>query len=77
MEVLIQFGADLNIKDADCWTPLHAAVACGNLDLVQFLVENSASMVEINTDGNMPIDLVEDSEDIEVYLDQMMSQKGE
>lgn len=74
--VLVQNGADLNIKDADLWTPLHAAVACGNYDLAKFLIENGASLIEINTDGNMPIDLVEDNEDIEMLLDNSMVDLG-
>ena len=73
VDVLVKSGANLNIKDADLWTPLHAAVACGNLELCKYLCENGASMVEINTDGNMPIDLVEDNEDIEIYLDGKMA----
>lgn len=76
VETLINHGADLDIKDADLWTPLHAAVACGNYDLVRFLVEQGASLVEINTDGNMPIDLVEDMEEIEIFLDDAMAKKG-
>ena len=74
--MLVENGADLNIKDADLWTPLHAAVACGNYELVQYLVEHGASLVEINTDGNMPIDLVEDNEDIEIFLDESMAKAG-
>lgn len=76
VDVLIKFRADLNIKDADLWTPLHAAVACGNYHLVKYLVEKGASLIEINTDGNMPIDLVDDNVDIEVYLDQTMTDAG-
>lgn len=76
VETLIRHGADLDIKDADLWTPLHAAVACGNLALVKYLVEKGASLVEINTDGNMAIDLVEDMEEIEIFLDEAMAGKG-
>ena len=87
VEVLVEHGADLNIKDADLWTPLHAAVACGNYDLAKYLIDNGASLIEINTDGNMPIDLVEinteegdeendDNEDIEILLDQSMVNEG-
>ena len=74
--VLVAGGANLNVKDADFWTPLHAAVACGNYDLVKILGDNGADLVAINADGNMPIDLVDDNEDIEVYLDNAMTEKG-
>ncbi len=78
MHVLVKGGASLNIKDADLWTPLHAAVACENYDLVVFLVENGADLVAINADGNMPIDLNDDNEnqEIEVFLDEKMTEKG-
>ena len=76
VHVLVQNGAKLNIKDADLWTPLHAAVACGNSELVKYLVEHGADMVAINADGNMPIDLVDENEAIEVYLDKIMTEKG-
>lgn len=75
--MLVEGGAALDIKDADLWTPLHAAVACGNFDLVKYLVEHGADLVAINADGNMPIDLVDDNEDIEFYLDEKMTEKGE
>ena len=54
-------------------------MACGNYELVKYLVDNGASMVKINTDGNMPIDLVEDNEeneDIEIFLDNAMADAG-
>ena len=76
VHVLVENDATLNIKDADLWTPLHAAVACGNCDLVKYLVEHGADMVAINADGNMPIDLVDENEEIEVYLDKMMTEEG-
>lgn len=77
VEVLVNHGANLDIKDADLWTPLHAAVACGNYDLAKYLIDNGASLIEINTDGNMPIDLDnEDNEDIEILLDECMVKAG-
>ncbi|XP_065064443.1 protein phosphatase 1 regulatory inhibitor subunit 16B-like [Rhopilema esculentum] len=76
VHVLVAGGANLNVKDADFWTPLHAAVACGNYDLVKILGDNGADLVAINADGNMPIDLVDENEDIEVYLDNAMTEKG-
>jgi len=76
VHVLVENAAALDIKDADLWTPLHAAVACGNFEIVKFLVEHGADMVAINADGNMPIDLVDENEDIEMYLDKMMTEKG-
>ena len=76
VHTLIEHGATVNIRDADLWTPLHAAVACGNVELVKYLVQHGASLVAINADGNMPIDLVEDNEEVEIHLDKKMTEEG-
>lgn len=39
---LIEAGCDINIQDADGWTPLHCAASCNNLPLVKLLIENGA-----------------------------------
>ena len=38
MKLLIEFGANVNAKDSEQWTPLHAAATCGNLQLVKYLI---------------------------------------
>lgn len=38
MKLLIEFGANLNAKDSEKWTPLHAAATCGLLHLVKYLI---------------------------------------
>lgn len=35
---LLDAGADVNARDSELWTPLHAAATCGHLRLVQLLV---------------------------------------
>ena len=37
--VLLEAGADVNARDSELWTPLHAAATCGHLRLVQLLVQ--------------------------------------
>ncbi|XP_074745425.1 protein phosphatase 1 regulatory subunit 16A [Strix uralensis] len=63
--VLLEAGADVNARDSELWTPLHAAATCGHLRLVQLLVRRGADLLAVNSDGNMPYDLCED----EVTLD--------
>lgn len=38
MKLLIEFGGNVNAKDSESWTPLHAAATCGHLHLVKWLI---------------------------------------
>jgi protein phosphatase 1 regulatory subunit 16A len=38
MKLLIDFGANVNARDTEQWTPLHAAATCGHLHLVKYLI---------------------------------------
>lgn len=46
--LLIQAGYDVNIKDYDGWTPLHAAAHWGKEEACRILVENLCDMDLIN-----------------------------
>ncbi|XP_014749318.1 PREDICTED: protein phosphatase 1 regulatory subunit 16A-like [Sturnus vulgaris] len=37
--LLLDSGAAVNARDAELWTPLHAAATCGHLGLVQLLIQ--------------------------------------
>ncbi|NWY61497.1 PP16A phosphatase, partial [Chionis minor] len=37
--VLLESGANVNARDSELWTPLHAAATCGHLHLVQLLIQ--------------------------------------
>ncbi|XP_064010530.1 protein phosphatase 1 regulatory subunit 16A isoform X2 [Pogoniulus pusillus] len=71
--VLLDAGADVNARDSELWTPLHAAATCGHLHLVQLLIQRGADLLATNSDGNMPYDLCED----EVTLDCLESAMAE
>ena len=37
--VLVDNGADVNFRDIELWTPLHAAATCGHVGICRYLVE--------------------------------------
>lgn len=48
VRLLIQAGYEVNIKDYDGWTPLHAAAHWGKEGACRILVENQCDMDLIN-----------------------------
>merc|ERR1719289_71558 len=75
MKVLVEFGANVNAADSEQWTPLHAASTCGHLHLVKFLIENGASLLAVNGDGNMPYDICEDETTLS-FIENEMAKRG-
>ncbi|EAT35050.1 AAEL012753-PA, partial [Aedes aegypti] len=57
VEFLVQNGADVNRKDNEGWTPLHATSSCGFLSIARYLIENGADLAAINSDGELALDL--------------------
>ena len=76
IDILLDHGANLDSVDRELWTPLHAATACGNEDIVEYLLDQGANIVAINADGNMPIDLAEDDEELREILEAEMEEQG-
>lgn len=75
MSLLLEFGANVDARDTEQWTPLHAACTCGHLNLVKILVENDADLLAVNGDGNMPFDICEDEATLD-YIETQMVKKG-
>ncbi|NWS09674.1 PP16A phosphatase, partial [Pachyramphus minor] len=76
VSVLLDAGADVNSRDTELWTPLHAAATCGHLRLVQLLIQRGADLLAVNSDGNMPYDLCEDEATLD-FLESAMAEQGE
>ena len=74
-EVILEHSVDINARDIEGWTPLHAAAATGNIQMINLLIDNGASLVAINNDDKMPIDVAADS-DIKYVLQQKMIEAG-
>lgn len=39
VKLLLNHGANVNAKDNELWTPLHAAATCGHINLVKILIQ--------------------------------------
>jgi|GEM_PF-2280733 len=59
VQLLIEYGADVNAQSLNGNTALHIAVKYGHEELVAYLLENNADYTLETTDGKKPSDLVE------------------
>ena len=59
-KLLIELGADVDIKDDVGETPLHGAAGWGNTEIVKFLIASGADVNSICTDGMTPLDWATD-----------------
>ncbi|XP_064611198.1 protein phosphatase 1 regulatory subunit 16A-like isoform X2 [Liolophura sinensis] len=75
LQVLLQYGANVNARDTELWTPLHAAATCGHINLCKYLIDAGAELLAVNADGNMPYDICEDEVTLD-YIETEMAKKG-
>ncbi len=54
------FEADLQVRDIEGWTPLHAASAVGSIQIAQFLIDRGAKPSSLNLSCEFPVDVAED-----------------
>ncbi|XP_061570973.1 protein phosphatase 1 regulatory subunit 12A isoform X3 [Cololabis saira] len=74
LKLLIQAGYDVNIKDYDGWTPLHAAAHWGKEEACRILVENLCDMDLINKMGQTAFDVAD--EDVLGYLEELQKKQN-
>ncbi|GFT73865.1 protein phosphatase 1 regulatory subunit 16A [Nephila pilipes] len=75
MKLLLEFGANVNAKDSEQWTPFHAAATCGHLHIVKYLISKGADLLAVNADGNMPYDICDDDATLD-YIENEMAKRG-
>ena len=56
-ELLLAFGANINLKDSDGRTPLHRCTASNNFDAVELLIRIGASLEVSDSKGKTPLDI--------------------
>ncbi|XP_074126957.1 protein phosphatase 1 regulatory subunit 12A isoform X5 [Sminthopsis crassicaudata] len=74
LKLLLQAGYDVNIKDYDGWTPLHAAAHWGKEEACRILVDNLCDMDMINKVGQTAFDVAD--EDILGYLEELQKKQN-
>ena len=55
VRVLLGAGADVNIRNANGYTPLHFAVPRGHVEVVRLLLDAGADVNALSSDGHSPI----------------------
>ncbi|XP_041110228.1 protein phosphatase 1 regulatory subunit 12A-like isoform X8 [Polyodon spathula] len=73
LKLLIQAGYDVNIKDYDGWTPLHAAAHWGKEEACRVLVESLCDMDTVNKVGQTAFDVAD--EDVLGYLEELQKKQ--
>ena len=59
--LLLDWKADVDVKDGDDWTPLHLAACHGHLEVGKLLIARNATWRSKNKDGKTPFELTFDS----------------
>ena len=58
VRLLLNYGADANVKNKDGTSPLHRACEHGHLDIMKLLLDSGAHVNAVDTEGNTPLHLV-------------------
>ncbi|XP_076125298.1 protein phosphatase 1 regulatory subunit 12A isoform X2 [Alosa pseudoharengus] len=61
LKVLLQCGMDVDARDIDGWTPLHAAAHWGQEEACTLLSEHLCDMNAVNNVGQTPLDVADEN----------------
>ncbi|XP_060891496.1 protein phosphatase 1 regulatory subunit 12A isoform X2 [Labrus mixtus] len=61
LKVLLQCGVDVDGRDVDGWTPLHAAAHWGLEEVCTLLADNMCDMGAVNNVGQTPLDVADEN----------------
>ncbi|CAK6961475.1 protein phosphatase 1 regulatory subunit 12A isoform X3 [Scomber scombrus] len=61
LKVLLKCGVDVDSRDSDGWTPLHAAAHWGQEEVCTLLTDNMCDMGAINIVGQTPLDVADEN----------------
>jgi ankyrin repeat protein len=74
LDALLACGADVNYQPSSGWTPLAAAASFGDVDIVQRLIDQGATIDKISVDGRTALCLAADRGWVDVV--KLLLQKG-
>uniref|UniRef100_H3DF77 Protein phosphatase 1 regulatory subunit n=1 Tax=Tetraodon nigroviridis TaxID=99883 RepID=H3DF77_TETNG len=61
LKVLLRCGVDVNSRDVDGWTPLHAAAHWGQEEVCGLLADSMCDMGAVNNVGQTPLDVADEN----------------
>ncbi|XP_054632542.1 protein phosphatase 1 regulatory subunit 12A isoform X2 [Dunckerocampus dactyliophorus] len=61
LKVLLQCGVDVDSRDVDGWTPLHAGAHWGQEEVCTLLMDHMSDMTAINNVGQTPLDVADEN----------------
>nr|XP_057931985.1 protein phosphatase 1 regulatory subunit 12A isoform X2 [Doryrhamphus excisus] len=61
LKVLLQCGVDVDSRDVDGWTPLHAGAHWGQEEVCTLLMDHMCDMTAINNVGQTPLDVADEN----------------
>uniref|UniRef100_A0A4W6DYP3 Protein phosphatase 1 regulatory subunit n=1 Tax=Lates calcarifer TaxID=8187 RepID=A0A4W6DYP3_LATCA len=61
LKVLLQCGVDVDSRDIDGWTPLHAATHWGQEEVCTLLADHMCDMAAVNNVGQTPLDVADEN----------------
>ncbi|KAK2842363.1 hypothetical protein Q5P01_012563 [Channa striata] len=61
LKVLLQCGVDVDSRDIDGWTPLHAAAHWGQEEVCTLLADHMCDMTAVNNVGQTPLDVADEN----------------
>lgn len=73
--LLIAFGADINYKDKNGWTPLMHAVGKDHLEMVKLLLSNQADLSIVDKKGRNVLDILTEIGDTDTEEYKLLSSK--
>uniref|UniRef100_A0A8D0H2U9 Protein phosphatase 1 regulatory subunit 27 n=1 Tax=Sphenodon punctatus TaxID=8508 RepID=A0A8D0H2U9_SPHPU len=59
VKLLVKYGANIQQKDENGWTPLHMACSDSYIDIARYLISLGAEMNATNNEGETPSDLID------------------
>ncbi|AOW04431.1 ankyrin repeat-containing domain protein [Yarrowia lipolytica] len=75
VQLLLDFGADIDVTDASGTRPIHMAAAYGHLKTIKTLIDRDADVATPNQDGWTPLQFCA-SKDIEDYFRALVAERA-